>query len=81
MTELLERDDLLAQLEEWSDEGGAFSAAKPVLHGSCENLATPTPLGPFLDVGLEVEAQPRYVALALLRELERTPLARPFNGS
>ena len=99
MTELLERDDLLAQLEEWSDEGGrlvfvggeagvgktslvrAFSAAKPVLHGSCENLATPNPLGPFLDVGLEVEAQPRYVALALLRELERTPLARPFNGS
>ena len=33
--------------------------------GSCENLAAPTPLGPFLDVGLE-PGEPRGVATAAL---------------
>jgi len=92
MTELLEREDLLAQLEAARVEGGrllfvggeagvgktslvrAFTAAKPALHGSCENLATPTPFGPFLDVGVDIGGEPRQVAVALLRELERTPL-------
>lgn len=83
MTELLERDDLLAQLEATRVEGGrllfvggeagvgkislvrAFTAAKPALHGSCENLATPTPFGPFLDVGVDIGGEPRQVAVAL----------------
>ena len=92
MTELLEREDLLAQLEAARAEGGrlllvggeagvgktslisAFTAGKPALHGSCENLTTPTPLGPFLDVGIDVDGEPRRVAAALLQELDRTPL-------
>ena len=41
-----------------------------VLLGSCENLTTPTPLGPFLDLGLEA-GDPRAVAAALLDELAR----------
>jgi DNA-binding CsgD family transcriptional regulator/tetratricopeptide (TPR) repeat protein len=40
-------------------------AAGDVLLGSCENLAAPTPLGPFLDVGLE-PGDPRGVATAAL---------------
>lgn len=40
--------------------------AGDVLAGSCENLAAPTPLGPFLDVGLE-PGEPRNVATAALR--------------
>ena len=52
----------------------AFAAGKPALLGSCENLTTATPLGPFLDVGIELESEPRRVAAALLRELGRTPL-------
>ncbi|HEX4929534.1 MAG TPA: AAA family ATPase, partial [Gaiellaceae bacterium] len=51
-----------------------FVADRPALRGSCENLTTATPLGPFLDVGIELEAEPRRVAAALLRELDRTPL-------
>ena len=51
----------------------AFAAGKEALHGWCENLTTPTPLGPFLDVGIEAET-PREVAAELLRALERTPL-------
>ena len=92
MAQLLEREDLLAQLEAAGAEGGrlvfvggeagvgkttlvrAFATGKPALHGSCENLTTATPLGPFLDVGIEAESEPRRVAAALLRELERTPL-------
>ena len=92
MTELLERGELLAQLDAARAEGGrllfvggeagvgktplvrAFAADKEALLGSCENLTTPTPLGPFLDVGIELESEPRRVAAALLRELERTPL-------
>lgn len=92
MTELLERGDLLAQLDALSDEGGrlvfvggeagvgktalvrTFAADRPALRGSCENLTAPTPYGPFLDIGVEVEADPRLVATAVLRELERTPL-------
>ena len=92
MTELLERGELLAQLEAARDEGGrllfvggeagvgktmlvrAFVAGKEALLGSCENLTAATPLGPFLDVGIELESDPRRVAAALLRELGRTPL-------
>ena len=84
MTELLERDDLLARLDELRGEGGRlvfvggeagvgktslvreFAArAGDVRLGSCENLAAPTPLGPFLDVGLE-PGEPRAVATAAL---------------
>src|SRR5688500_2454314 len=36
-----------------------------VRRGSCENLAAPTPLGPFLDLGLE-PGDPRTVAAAAL---------------
>jgi DNA-binding CsgD family transcriptional regulator len=92
MVELLERDNLLADLEAAEAEGGrlvfvggeagvgkttlvrAFMAGKPALHGSCENLTAPTPLGPFLDVGIELESDPRRVAAALLRELAHTKL-------
>lgn len=85
MSELLERDDLLARLEGLRGEGGrlvfvggeagvgktalvrAFAErAGDVLHGSCENLTAPTPLGPFLDLGLEPD-EPRRVAAAVLR--------------
>ena len=84
MTELLERGELLAQLEAARAAGGrivflggeagvgkttlvrAFSErAGDVLRGSCENLAAPTPLGPFLDVGLD-PGDPRSVATAAL---------------
>jgi DNA-binding CsgD family transcriptional regulator/tetratricopeptide (TPR) repeat protein len=54
---------------------------KRVLHGICEPLTTPTPLGPFLDLvaqvgggfGAKVDggAAPREVALALAAELDR----------
>src|SRR5918994_3393513 len=92
MAELLEREDLLAQLEAARAEGGrllflggeagvgkttvvrAFAAGRPALLGSCENLTTATPFGPFLDIGIELEGDPRRVAAALLRELGRTPL-------
>jgi len=70
MTDLLEREELLAALAAALDEGGrlvfvggeagagkstlarAFCAGVdvPVLQGSCENLATPIPLGPFTDI-------------------------------
>ena len=50
-----------------------------VLRGSCENLATPTPLGPFVDIAAEsggglasaiADARdPRLVARAVLAEL------------
>jgi DNA-binding CsgD family transcriptional regulator len=56
-----------------------------VVQGSCENLATPTPLGPFVDIaaetggalaGLVAEApDPRLVARALLAELSDPALA------
>jgi predicted ATPase len=52
----------------------AFTAGKPALHGSCENLTAATPFGPFLDVGIELESDPRRVAAALLRELADTKL-------
>jgi len=92
MTELLERANLLAQLEAASADGGrllfvggeagvgktalvrAFASGKKALLGSCENLTTATPLGPFLDVGIELDVEPRRVAATLLRALERTPL-------
>ncbi len=59
----------------------AFEARVPqrVLRGSCENLATPTPLGPFVDIAaragaaladvLSGAADPRTAARALLDEL------------
>jgi DNA-binding CsgD family transcriptional regulator len=94
MAELLERDDLLAQLDAARVEGGrlvfvggeagvgktalvrAFAAGSGtrVLHGACENLTTPTPFGPFLDLGLDLGDEPRQVAAAVLEELRRTPL-------
>jgi predicted ATPase len=56
----------------------------PVLQGSCESLATPSPFGPFADIAattggaltglLEGSADPRTVALALLDELARSTL-------
>ena len=61
----------------------AFEArtSLPVLRGSCENLATPTPLGPFVDLAAEAggalaavlaeRPEPRTVARALLTELTR----------
>jgi DNA-binding CsgD family transcriptional regulator len=83
MTALLERGDLLAQLEAARSEGGrlvfvggeagvgktslvrAFAEGKDVRRGWCENLAAPTPFGPFLDVGFDV-GEPRAVASAVL---------------
>jgi hypothetical protein len=50
-----------------------------VLHGACDALFTPSPLGPFLDVAEQLggglqelvaeEARPHAVAAALAREL------------
>ena len=94
MTELLERADLLAQLEAARIEGGRLvfvggeagvgktalvreSAARligSVLRGSCDNLTTPTPLGPFLDAGVAVDGDPRHVAEALFDALQSTPV-------
>jgi len=101
MPELLERVDLLAQLEAARAEGGrlifvggeagvgktslvrkfAERVSERVLHGSCENLTTPTPLGPFLDVAAETGSllaeriaeggEPRRVVVALLEELQQ----------
>jgi DNA-binding CsgD family transcriptional regulator/tetratricopeptide (TPR) repeat protein len=101
MPELLERADLLAQLELDCAEGGRFvfvggeagvgktslvrafagSVSERVLHGSCENLTTPAPLGPFVDVAAETGGvlaeriaeggEPRGVVVALLEELKR----------
>jgi DNA-binding CsgD family transcriptional regulator/tetratricopeptide (TPR) repeat protein len=51
----------------------AFAAGKEAQHGWCENLTTATPLGPFLDVGIDAET-PREVAAELLTALGRTPL-------
>ena len=61
----------------------AQRVACPVLRGSCENLATASPFGPFADIAtttgalaglLGHGADPRTVALALLDELERPML-------
>ena len=91
---LLERGELLAQLDALRAEGGrltfvggeagvgksalvrAFSeqVGVAVLRGACENLTTPTPFGPFLDLGLDVADEPRRVAAAVLEELARAPL-------
>jgi DNA-binding CsgD family transcriptional regulator/tetratricopeptide (TPR) repeat protein len=84
VSRLLERDDLLARLEELRAQGGrlvflggeAGVGKTSLVHalatrfgdarlGSCENLAAPTPLGPFLDLGLEA-GDPRAVATAAL---------------
>ena len=100
MPELLERADLLAQLELDSAEGGRFvfvggeagvgktslvrafaeRLSERVLHGSCENLTTPTPLGPFVDVAAETGGglaeriadgdEPRGVVVALLEDAD-----------
>jgi DNA-binding CsgD family transcriptional regulator/tetratricopeptide (TPR) repeat protein len=40
----------------------------PTLVGSCENLTAPTPLGPFLDIGID-PGEPRTVAGAVLERL------------
>ena len=84
MAALLERDELLARLEEARAEGGRLvfvggeagvgktslvreftERVGEVRHGSCENLAAPTPLAPFLDLGLAPD-EPRQVAAAAL---------------
>jgi len=84
MSDLLEREELLLQLESLAAEdgrlvfvGGEAGVGKTALvrafaervggvrRGSCENLVAPTPLGPFLDLGLEPE-EPRRVAAAAL---------------
>jgi DNA-binding CsgD family transcriptional regulator len=89
VAELLEREDLLAELEGARLAGGrlvfvggeagvgktalvrAFSVrSERVLAGSCENLTTPTPLGPLLDIAdVAAAGEPRLVANALLEEL------------
>ncbi|HEX5799470.1 MAG TPA: LuxR C-terminal-related transcriptional regulator [Gaiellaceae bacterium] len=94
MDALLERGELLAQLDALRAEGGrlafvggeagvgksalvrAFSerVGGPVLRGACENLTTPTPFGPFLDLGLELDDEPRQVAVAVLDALRTTPV-------
>ncbi|HVM18019.1 MAG TPA: LuxR C-terminal-related transcriptional regulator [Gaiellaceae bacterium] len=93
MSELLEREELLAQLGRARAEGGrlvfvggeagvgktalvralAAGAGGRVLHGACENLTTPAPLGPFLDLGAE-PGEPRAVAARLLDELSHPAL-------
>jgi DNA-binding CsgD family transcriptional regulator len=86
VSELLERDELLARLEALREEGGRLvfvggeagvgktalvrelaDSVGDVRRGSCENLAAPTPLGPFLDVGLE-PGEARAVATAALAQ-------------
>jgi DNA-binding CsgD family transcriptional regulator len=52
----------------------AAESGTPVLHGACENLTTPTPFGPFLDLGLELDDEPRQVAVAVLEALRTTPV-------
>ena len=92
MSELLEREELLVQLDALRVEGGrmvfvggeagvgksavvsSFSAGRPALLGWCENLTTPTPLGPFLELELDAGTDPRRVASSMLDELRRTPL-------
>lgn len=99
---LLEREDLLAELNESRAEGGrlvfvggeagagkttlvrAFVARDNarVLSGSCENLTTPIPLGPFADIAAQTEGalaellgaggDARRVARALLDEMSPT---------
>lgn len=101
MAEILERQELLVELERAREEGGrlvfvggeagvgkttlvrAFAAGVEgrVLQGACENLTTPTPLGPLLDVAAETGGEfgaratagddPRLVATALLEELRQ----------
>jgi DNA-binding CsgD family transcriptional regulator/tetratricopeptide (TPR) repeat protein len=101
MHQLLEREDLLAQLDSALEEGGrlvfvggeagvgktalvrelARRSTERVLQGTCENLTTPTPLGPLIDVAAEVGgglaqrveagADPRHVAAALVEELRQ----------
>jgi len=104
MSDVLEREELLAALAASLDQGGrlvfvggeagigkttlvgAFAdrVECPVLRGACENLATPSPFGPFVDIAattdgaltalLEGGADPRTVARALLDELARPAL-------
>ena len=103
MTELLEREELLALLEHARSEGGrlvfvggeagvgktslvrAFGARTDarILAGACENLATPSPLGPFADVADRAGgrladalagADARNAARAVLAELDRSTI-------
>jgi DNA-binding CsgD family transcriptional regulator len=62
----------------------AAEAGGRVLQGACENLTTPGPLGPLVDVAdalgpeaaalIESAGEPRRVALALVEELRRPAL-------
>jgi len=103
LTELLEREELLALLEHARSEGGrlvflggeagvgktslvrAFCARTEarILAGACENLATPSPLGPFADVADRAGgalghtlagANARDAARAVLAELDRSTI-------
>jgi taurine--2-oxoglutarate transaminase len=103
LTELLEREELLALLEHARSEGGrlvflggeagvgktslvrAFCARTEgrILTGACENLATPSPLGPFADVADRTGgalahalagANARDAARAVLAELDRSTI-------
>jgi DNA-binding CsgD family transcriptional regulator len=93
VTELLEREELMAQLDRARADGGrllfvggeagvgktalvrAFASVVGgrALLGSCENLTTPTPFGPFLDIGL-APSEPRTVAAGLVADLGRPAL-------
>ena len=95
MTELLEREELLALLEHARSEGGrlvflggeagvgktslvrAFCARTEgrILTGACENLATPSPLGPFADVADRAGGRSRT------HSPERTPGTPPAPSS
>lgn len=104
MAPLLEREELLTQLNGFRGDGGrlvfvggeagvgktsllrelAARARGRVLWGACENLTTPTPLGPLVDVAAEIggdlsarvgaREEPRLVATALLAELRQPTL-------
>ena len=103
MAALLEREELLAHLQELQNGGRlvfvggeagvgktsllrelASRAPGRVLWGACENLTTPTPLGPLVDVAAETggdlsarvaaREEPRLVATALVEELRRPTL-------
>ena len=99
MSDLLEREQLLAALDDLAAGGGRLvfvggeagvgktalvrayggRTSARVLQGSCENLATPVPLGPFSDLAAQTGGRlaevmgsggdPRAVARALVEEM------------
>jgi predicted ATPase len=99
MSGLLEREPLIAALDDLASRGGQLvfvggeagvgktslvraygeRTSVRVVQGSCENLATPIPLGPFIDVAAQTGGRlaevlgsggdPRAVARAVVEEL------------